>query len=302
MMFMPSLKELVLPYYLKANRASRGVLEILRVCLKHFNRARGTEAAASLSYYALFSLFPLVLVMISVVGFLIRSQDAYQTVFRFIYEVIPVSQSLIERNLNIILARRATLGLIGLVGALWSASGFFTTLVRNINRAWQGIKPRDLIRTRLMALAMIGVTILLLALSLAPAAISDLVRWINEHLPVNIRLEDTAVWPLLTVLMPAGFTYLLFIALYRWIPNTNVHWKACLWGALWSSLAWELTKYGFGIYISNRMADYELVYGSLATVLGLMLYIFLCSNIILLGAHLTATIDQRLDYQEQSAH
>ena len=293
-MTMPSLKELVLPYYLRINRASRGVLEILRVTLKHFSRARGSEAAASLSYYALFSLFPLLLVLISAVGFVIRSENAYQVVVRMVYEVIPTSQSLIDRNLNVILDRRATLGLIGLVGAVWSASGFFTTLVRNINRAWVGIKPRDMIRTRLMALAMIGITILLLVLSLASTVMINLVNWIDQRLQLNFHLETTAVWPFLSVLLPALFTFLLFIAMYRWIPNTNVH-----WGALWTSVLWELSKYGFGIYVSNRLVDFEVVYGSLSTVVGLLLYIFLISNIILLGAHLTATIDQRLDRREQ---
>lgn len=287
------MKERILPHYQRANHRSRGVLEIIRITIKNFTAARSMEAAASMSYYALFSLFPLLLVLVSAAGLIIRQEKAYEPVLKFFYEVIPISQSIIERNLDMILKRSATTGAIGLVGAIWSASGFFNTLVRNINFAWRGIRPVNVLRTRLLALSMIIVIVFLLVLSISSTVFINLLELIKQIVPFEIHLEDTIAWPYISLLLPYLFTYLMFIAIYRWVPHTAARWRACLWGALGTSILWELVKSGFGYYVSSGMANFELVYGSLGTVLGLMLYIYLSCGTILLGAHLTATIDQR---------
>lgn len=288
-----AIKERILPHYQRANHRSRGILEIIRVTIKNFTAARSMEAAASMSYYALFSLFPLLLILVSVAGLIIRQENAYVPVLNFFYEVVPISQSIIERNLDIILKRSATTGVIGLVGAFWSASGFFNTLVRNINLAWRGVRPVNVIRTRLLALIMIIVIVILLVLSISSTVFVNLLDFIKQIFPFQIHLEDTLAWPYISLLLPYLFTYLMFISLYRWVPHTAARWRACLWGALVTSILWELVKLGFGYYVSSGMANFELVYGSLGTVLGLMLYIYLSCNTVLLGAHLTATIDQR---------
>lgn len=295
----PTLKQRLLPYYQIANRLSFGSLDVIRISIKNFGLARGAEAAASLAYYALFSLFPLLLVLISVAGYLLKSQDAYKLTVEFITQILPNSRVLIELNIQEVLNRRGTIGLIGLVGAVWSASGFFTTLVRNINRAWLGIKLRDVFRTRLLGLAMIGMLILLLILSLASTALIDLVKLIDSPIIQQLEPEKSRIWPILRFSLPSVFTFLMFMAAYRWIPNTNVRWRASLGGALWTSIAWEIAKRLFSLYLGSGLANYEILYGSLGTVLALMFWIYVSCVIILLGAHLTAGIDFR--YQRKIA-
>lgn len=278
--------------YRRANRLSRGSLHILRLTVLRFSQARGAEAAASLSYYALFSLFPLLLILISVLGYVLRRDDAYQITLSLVIETMPGAQNLIERTLQEVLSRRGTYGLIGLLGALWSATGFFNTLVRHINYAWQGVKPRDLIRTRLMALLMVFIIILLLILSLASTPLINFLR--QSHLPVRngVPLEQTLLWTALSTLVPWSFTFLMFLGLYAWIPNTSVRWRAVVWGALFAALGWEIAKRAFVFYLSSGWARYELIYGSLGTVVVFMIWMYVSSLITLLGAHLTATIDQ----------
>ncbi|WP_299024219.1 YihY/virulence factor BrkB family protein [uncultured Thermanaerothrix sp.] len=278
--------------YRRANRLSRGSLHIIRLTVLRFSQARGAEAAASLSYYALFSLFPLLLILISVLGFVLRREDAYQITLNLVVELMPGAQSLIERTLQEVLSRRSTYGLIGLLGALWSATGFFNTLVRHINYAWQGVKPRDLLRTRLMALFIVLIIILLLILSLASTPLINLLR--QSHLPVHngVPLEQTLLWTALSTLVPWTFTFLMFLGLYAWIPNTSVRWRAVFSGALFAALGWEVAKRAFVFYLSSGWARYELIYGSLGTVVVFMIWMYVSSLITLLGAHLTATIDE----------
>ncbi len=292
-MSMPPIKEIILPYYLRANQFSRGTLEIVRVTLKSFARARGAEGAATLSYYALFSLFPLLLVLISIAGFILKSQTVYDKVIEYVLLVLPNARSLIERNVDVILNRSGTIGLIGIAGSIWSASGFFNTLVRHINYAWHTIKPSSFIRIRLTALAMVVMLAVLLILSLVSSSVLDLIKLANLLLPTGETLEHTPLWPWLQALVPVVFTFLMFLVIYRFIPGKLVRWKACLWGALWTSIAWELGKRIFILYLSSGLARYEIIYGSLGTVLALMFWIYVSCTIVLLGAHLTATIDQR---------
>ncbi len=297
---MPNLKERLLPHYINANRLSRGSLDVVRIALKNFGLARGAEAASSLAYYALFSLFPLLLVLISALGFVLKSGDAYSITLDFISEVLPNSRDLIERNFQEILNRRGTIGLIGLVAALWAASGFFNTLVRNINRAWLGIKPRDVIRTRLLALSMIVMLVFLLVLSLISSMLLDIIKLIDSPLLDPTILESSA-WTFLRVILPIFITFFMFTGAYRWIPNTTVRWRASLAGALWTTVAWEVAKRLFSWYLSSGIIRYEILYGSLGTVLALMFWIYLSCLIILLGAHLTASIDQHHFKQKETS-
>lgn len=290
---MPDLKEIILPYYQRANHLSRGSLEVTRVTLKSFAQARGAEGAATLSYYALFALFPLLLVLISIAGFILKSQTAYDKVIEYVLMALPNARSLIERNVDVILNRSGTIGLIGIAGSIWSASAFFNTLVRHINYAWHTIKPSSFIRTRLLALAMIAMLVLLLTLSLISSSVLDIIRLANLLLPTGETLEHTPVWPWLQAFIPGVFTFLMFIVMYRYIPGRVVRLRACLIGALWTTVAWELGKRLFILYLASGLARYELVYGSLGTVLALMFWIYVSCTILLLGAHLTATIDQR---------
>ena len=287
------LKMRALPHYQRANRLSLGTLDIIRITIKNFSLSRGAEAAASLSYYAIFSLFPLLLVMVSVAGFLINSEQAYQAVLDAIGSILPSAVDLIERNMQVILRQRGTIGIIGLVGAIWSASAFFNTLVRNINRAWLGLKPRGVIRTRLIALAMVALLPILLVLSLTSSTVIDLIRFSESDLLGFIKLNEDQISVYVRLFVPSLFTFFMFLIAYRVIPNTSVSIRAGLWGALYTTVFWELAKRAFSYVLASGLVRYELLYGSLGTVVALMFWIYLSCTIVLLGAHLTATIDQR---------
>lgn len=86
--------------------------------------------------------------------------------------------------------------------------------------------------------------------------------------------------------------FLLFTALYRWVPSVDVRWKANLGGALFASIAWKVATGGFNWYLRSGLGRYKLVYGSLGAIVALLFLIFIISLITLFGAHLCAAIDQ----------
>ncbi len=284
------LKDGLRPIYRRVNHLSGGSLGILRIAFQRFNEARAPEAAAGMAYYALFSLFPLLLALVAAGSFVLKRDQVYQELIGVVPEAFPISRELIERNIKRVLELRGTVGIVGLIGLLWSGMGVFTALAHNINRAWPYAEPRSFLRRRLVALGMIGTLAVLLILSLLSTSVLNLLPQLQVPLWDRLTIYETLLWAALSNLIPWLFAFLLFLALYRWVPNTEVKWRAAFWGALVAALAWKIAANILAWYISSGLARYELVYGSLGAVVALMLWIYLSSWITLFGAHLSAAV------------
>ncbi|MGD8398604.1 MAG: YihY/virulence factor BrkB family protein [Anaerolineae bacterium] len=276
--------------YRRADRLTGGRLGIVRDAAEGFGEARGSEAAASMAYYTLFSLFPLLLALVAAGSHFLDRQQIFREVVDLVSETFPISQDLIEENLQQVLALRGAVGLTGLVAVLWSASGAFTVLTRNINRAWSKAPPRGFVRNRLVALGMVGSVVLLLVVSLVLSTGLNVLSALEIPM-VNLEsLYGTALWTVISDLVPGFFAFLLFVALYRWVPNREVGWPDALWAALVVAIAWQIVANAFAWYVGSGLARYRLVYGSLGAVVALMFWLYLGSWIIIFGAHLSAAI------------
>ena len=205
-------------------------------------------------------------------------------------ESSATSPQLINNNLRQVLDARGTVGVIGLLTLLWSASGFFTNLAHNINLAWQGASKRSFLEKRLVGLGMIAGLSGLLVLSLALEWMTSLVPFLNNN---SASTSSLGLWNLLSHFGSWLTIFLLFLALYRWTPTTDVRWSATVVGALTASIAWKTATSAFSWYLRSGLGRYQLVYGSLGAVVALLFLIFIISTIILFGAHLSAAIDRQ---------
>lgn len=287
------LKNVLRPIYQRVNHLSGGSLGIMKDAFQRFNEARASQAAAAMAYYALFSLFPLLLALVAAWSFVLEREQAFQQVVGFVTEAIPISQALIEKNIQRVLELRGAVGLVGLLGLLWSGMGAFEVLANNINRAWPGAEPRSFLERRLVALGMVGVLSALLAFSLISTTVLNLLPQLQVPLWDSVSIYETPLWGALSNFIPWLFTFLLFLALYLWVPNIEVERRVAFWGALVAALAWEVAANGLAWYLRSGLVRYELVYGSLGAVVALMLWIYWSSWIALFGAHLSAAIAQR---------
>jgi len=278
--------------YQNINHLSGDRLDILRNALESFSETRAAESAASLAYYAIFSLFPLLLLFIAVGSYFLGSAQMYETVTQLAQQVIPVSTRIINENLREVLEERETVGIIGLVTLLWSASGVFTNLAYNINLAWPRARRYSFLQKRLMGVRMIAGLSGLLILAIILDWLSNLL--IFMHI-TNVSFYDLSLWRLFSRVSSWLTVFLLFFALYRWIPAVYVRWRAAFWGALFASTAWKIATAGFAWYVTSGFGRYQLIYGSLGAVVALLFLIYLISMITLFGAHLSAAIDGWLD-------
>jgi membrane protein len=276
----------------QAQAGNAGFLGIIIQAIQTFTAVRATQAAASIAYYALFSLFPLLLLLIAFGTTILKDERTVDEVLRYTARVLPTAQDLVRQNLQEVLELRGTVGLIAAVGLLWSATAVFDILARNINLAWVGAAPRNFLQSRLIGLMMVVILGALPLLSVLSTTLFSLLPVFDVSAPLwgGVSIYDTFSWQLITRFIPWFFTFLMFLSLYRLIPNVRVRWSEAIWGALVAAFAWEITKSGFTWFLSSGLASYRLIYGSLGTVVALMLWIDLSSVIILFGAHISGAI------------
>jgi membrane protein len=274
----------------KANRLSGGSLGVVKRALQSFGDAGAPAAAAGIAYYALFSLFPLLLLLIAFGSRFLQGGQVYTQVLDIVRNVIPVSQSLVEENVQVVVRFGQSVGVIGTLGLVWSASGVFNLLIRSVNKAWEQAEQRGFVQRRLMAIAIVGLLLVLLFLSVVSTTAFNLLPRVIPQLGTAISIYGTLIWSLLSTVVPLFFSLFLFVALYRWVPNTEVTWPQALWGGGVAAALWEMAKRGFAWYLSAGLARYQVVYGSLGTVVALMFWIYLSAWIALFCAHLSAAI------------
>ena len=272
----------------QANRLTGGVLKIVVDMVYGFTKARGAEAAASITYYVLFSIFPLLLSVIAIGSYFLEDEQVMSQVVQAIQTAIPVASDLIIQNVEEVLAARGTFGVIGIASLIWSASAAFMSLFRNINRAWVQAAPLNALVARLAGVVVIfALIIVMVIIRIAGTTVNLLPNFGVELLD---DFYESFAWLMISGLIPLGFSFLIFLSLYRLIPNTKVRWREAFWGALLAALGWELSTMLFTYALGTGILQYRVVYGSLGTMIALLFWIYLNCTIILLGAHLSASV------------
>ena len=291
-MFLKKIRTTIQSVYQRLNHRSGGVVDIILTAGKSFDEQHGAEAAASISYYSLFSMFPLLLFLVSILGFFIEKIGAPIKIAELITQAIPISRDLVYNNLIQTLNARSLGGIIGIIGLMWAASSVFITVSRNINRAWSDASVRNVIQNRLVAFTMIVILLVLTGGWIASTVLFSLVPKIVIPFFGEIDIFQTQTWNYLSNLLPWSLAFLILLGLYFWIPNTQVKWKEAFWGALIASIALNLATRVFTWLMSSGLAAFDILYGSLGTALALLTWVYISALIILIGAHISSAIAQ----------
>jgi membrane protein len=275
----------------KVSDRLRSIPVIIIVALQNFLDARATEAAAGIAYYTLFSLFPLLLIIAVLGSTVLEIQQVQEQVLTFVKDIIPPAYQLVDENINRIFDSRLSVGIIAVAGLVWASTSVFIILARNIDRAWQEAEPRNFLKWRLVGLAMAGSLLGgLLVLWLVSTTVFGLLTRLDMPLWDSTSFFGTISWKVLNELVPCLLMFVMAFVLYTWAPNTKVKWSEAAWGALFTASGWEISKISFDWYLASGLARHQLIYGSLGSVVALMLWVYLSALIILFGAHLGAAI------------
>ena len=246
-----------------------------------------THMAASVSYYAVLSLFPLVLGLSAIVGMVAQSPDRQEDVIEFIVDYLPGSEAFVRESLDGVIRFRATLGVVSLLSLLWTGSAVFGSITRAVNRAWDVQRALPFYKNKPRQLVMAGGITVLFAFSLG---ITSVFQWATSIELGGSNLEDLVGGAIVAGILkiPAFLISLaIFASIYKVLPNTKTYWRYIWPGALVAGLLFEGGKNLFLWYLEN-FAEYDQLYGNITSVIVLMVWAYLSAFILILGAEISS--------------
>ena len=250
-----------------------------------------THMAAAISYYALMSLFPLTLGIISIMSFVLEDAPTQESVTRWVSSFLPGSESLVTANIQGVLAVRGTIGVFALVGLFWAGSAIFGGITRSINRAWDVHTDRPLYLSKARQLLMALLSGLMFVFSTSITAFLGIYQ---RFASLDFPFADVLVRTSSVVILYAGsFALVLgvFLMLYKYVPNAKTHWRYIWVGAVVAAVLFEITKDLFILYL-NSFSNFENIYGTLAPVVALLLWTYVSGLILILGAELSSEYER----------
>ncbi len=246
-----------------------------------------THMAAGVAFYVLFSLFPLLLGLAALLSFFFETDAAHEQLTDFVIRYLPGSEEIVVSNIEAVYGLRGAIGLFAVLGLLWSGSAMFGAVNKAVNRAWDVHKDRPYyVRKPMQLLMAVGVSALFF-LSMGAATVARTASRLAESDATSLGfLSDTVGRSLLQGTSLALIT-MLFLLIYKFMPNTKTYWRYIWPGAIVAAVLFEVTKNVFIIYV-NRFANFENVYGSLAPVIAMLLWAYVGSLILILGAEISS--------------
>ena len=269
--------------------------EILRTAFAEFSREKVSRLGASLAYYSLFALAPLLVVAIGVAGMVFGAEAARGEVVRQIDGLIGHDGALAVQGLLAAGSRpdrSIPATIIGLVTLFLGATGAFVALQGALNEVWNvQEKPRGeiigFLRGRLLSFGLVlGVGFLLLVSLALSAALAALGNLMSSRLPGGI-----ALWTIVNFLVSFGFTTVLFAMIFKVLPDVPLTWRDVWEGALITALLFTVGKSLIGLYLGRSAIGSS--FGAAGSVIIILIWIYYSSQILLFGAEVTQAVVRR---------
>jgi membrane protein len=266
---------------------------VLKRTLREFNGDHLTDLAAALTYYGVLAIFPMLIVIVSVLGLLGKSVT--QSLINNLGAVAPgAARTILTNAIHNIQSHQGAAGIafiIGLVLALWSASGYVAAFMRASNVIWDVPEGRPIYKTLPIRVGVTLVTVLLVTLSaLAVVLTGSLASKVGGVIGVGstaVTIWDIAKWPVM-LLIVACILAILYYA------GPNVRQPGFAWVSPGSALAvvlWVVASGLFALYVSE-ISSYNKTYGALASVIVFLVWLWITNVVILFGAELNAETER----------
>jgi len=270
------------------------LLQLLQALVREIGEDDVPGMAAEMAYHFLFAIFPLLLFLVSALGFVGNALGFDHVFNRILGEAslfLPGSASAIldQYATSLLNTKSSTFLTVGLVGTIWGAAGGTGALLKGLNRAYDVTTLRPFWQREVIAL--VGTLIiptagiLLFALEVLGHSVAV---WIADQVGVAHSVAEVLPllrWPVLVLLLFLGHT-----ALYYWLPNTRHRYVWSLPGSLFATIGWLGLTGAFGIYVS-RFGHFDVTYGSFGAAMAFLLWLYLIGIVILLGAELNALLE-----------
>ncbi|MEU5907576.1 YihY/virulence factor BrkB family protein [Micromonospora sp. NPDC047467] len=275
-------------------RTWRGVL--VR-SVRNFVTDNCSDWAAALTYYGVLALFPSAIVVVALVGLVSSGEQTVDTVVDLAEQigagsvvaddgVVGVIRAVVveQSNAKVLLS-------FGLLGALWSASGFIGAFTRASNAIYGVTEGRPVWRLRPLQIGLAAITLVLLAVValglIVSGPVTDAVGDLINAGGLARTVWSVAKWPVLAMIM------MVLLSLLFWIAP-NVRQPRFRWltpGGAVALLAWAAVSVGFGLYVAN-FGSYDTTYGSLGAAIAFLVWLYLSNSALMLGVQINAEVQR----------
>ena len=277
----------------RLDERTHGWLGMLADAAREALKPSSAVTTAAIAYFALFSLFPLTLLSISIASFNLGLLMDQQLIIQKLEFIAPALGQLLGKNIDEIIRARGPVSGIALVGLIWSASTIFFTLTQTLNGIWSNKRSRPVWKRRglaiLFVLTFVGPALFLA--SFAGSLIANLSTWFpDQSIPIGGGISFV-----LAIFLDVA----LFMVLYSMLPHGASTWREILPGAISAGLLWELAKKAFLFFVSTYISVSNLVYGSVTAIFAFLIWAYVSGLIFLFGAFLSVSYYQRKQQQPE---
>ena len=266
-------------------RAAARALVATRRAVVEFVEDRGHRSAAQISFFAILSFIPLVLLLAAVFGLVFEDAAVRERIIRTVFDNVPLASSgdrpKLERSVGDALDQAGNLGIFTTLLLLVAASAVMGALRHSINEAWDIDQRPPLLKRKALDFALVlgGTSILALSVSLT----------VTHRLADVLDDEGNGGWLLAAALEVAGdllpivFVALAMLFLYRVLPMHRKPLREIWPGAIVAALGLALVKQGLELYF-EQLADFGAIYGSLGAAMALLVFVYAAANVVVFGA------------------
>ena len=266
---------------------------VLRRTRREFKADNLTDLAAALTYYGVLSIFPMIIVLVSVLGLI--GHSATQPLINNLSQVAPgPAKQIFTSAIHNVQFGKGTAGILfvaGLLGALWSASGYIAAFMRASNVVWDVEEGRPIYKTIPIRVGVTLITVLLLTVTaLAVVLTGSVATQVANVLGLGsnaVTVFDIAKWPVMLIIVS------LILAVLYW-AGPNVRQPGIRWispGSVLAVVVWIVVSAAFAFYVAN-FGSYNKTYGALGGIVVFLVWLWLTNVVILFGAELNAELER----------
>ncbi len=278
-------------------QAWRGVA-IWRACVSLF-RVTGIDVGAALAYYMMLAFFPLLALVVIALSSFVDPERIRSTVTEVVAFYYPASQQAVSDAMEHLFAARLAAGLIAFGGMILGAMGLFMAANRGVNRVF-GRPPRKPLSATASTVAIVVLAVLLFLMSIGMTVVFQVLLNAAESLPDLGLPLSKVIWTVTRVVSgvaPFIITGLVFMVVYKYLPNDRVRWSDATFGALVTVVIFEVAKNLF-FFSGKLVSQHSVLYGSLSSIILLLVWSHVGGVIFLYGAALTK---QAMDLRPEPA-
>lgn len=282
----------------------KNLFSLAKETLTEWSNDEASTLAAALSYYALFSVAPLLLIVIAIAGLMFGEEAVRGNINGQISGLIGQDSAKVVESMMASTATKSggvIATVVGIATLLFGATGVFAQLQDSLNVIWKA-KPKvtsgllAFLRQRFLSFTMVlGIGFLLLVSLVLSAALAVVGKYLGDFVPGWVILGH-----LINILVSVGFITVLFAMIYKLLPDTPIAWKDVWLGALVTSILFTLGKFLIGLYLGR--ASVASGYGAAGSLVILLLWVYYSSMLLFIGAEFTQVYSRRHGTRRDETH